>query len=194
MNYYEPLDISTKPLTLEGHTYLYYSKKLKNNGCNSFRITLDIDQHIDPAVSKFLSQHGLYIRFAELFYSAPNRTSLIHSDGSPDEYEIVDNMAKINFISGGADSVMNWYQPIVKKQYAATGKDNKFISFTPNEVKCIASKNISGYNIAQTGIPHNIVTRTQSRYCVSLTLAIKDMPPKMIPYDKMVSLIKDAPV
>lgn len=193
MDYYKPLAISTKPLTLEGHSHLYHSKKIGNNGRNGFRIPLVIDQHIDPAVSKFFNQYALYIRFAELFYSAPNRASLIHSDGNPNNYEIVNDMAKINFISGGEDSLMNWYQPIVKKQYTATGKDNKFISFAPNEVECIARHNISGYNIVQTGIPHNILTGSKSRYCVSLTLAIKNKTPKMIPYDTMVSLLRSTP-
>lgn len=122
MNYYESLDVSPKPLTLEGHSLLYHSKKIGNNGRNGFRLLLVISKHIDPAVSEFFDQFGLYIRFAELFYSAPHRMSLIHSDGNPDDYEIVNDMAKINFISGGEDSVMNWYQPKVKKQTVERGQ------------------------------------------------------------------------
>lgn len=193
MNYYEPLAISPKPLTLDGHADLYHAKKSKNNGQASFRLPLVINKHIDPAVSKFFNRCGLYIRAAELFYSAPYRESLIHSDGNPNDYEITNDMAKINFISGGEDSIMNWYQPLIEKPYTPTGQDNNFISYQPNEVTCVSSDTITGYNIVQTGIPHNITTKSKSRYCVSLTLAIKKQTPRMIPYATMVSLLTSTP-
>jgi hypothetical protein len=193
MNYYEPISVSPKPLTLEGHANLYHTKKSKSNGQASFRLPLIIEKHIDPAVSKFFNRRGLYIRAAELFYSAPYRESMIHSDGNPNDYEIINDMAKINFISGGEDSFMNWYQPKIEKPYTPTGKDNNFISFSPNEVMCVASDTITGYNIVQTGIPHNITTKSKSRYCVSLTLAIRNQAPKMIPYDTMISLLTSTP-
>jgi len=186
MSNYVKLSISPEPLTLAGITLMNYNKATV--GERHFRRLLDISNHIDPTVVTLLDQCNLYIRFAELFYTPANRNTLIHIDGEPNEYAIPGNMAKINFIGGGDDSLMNWYKPIVTKPYEATGR-NKFISFDAHEVNLVDSANLVGYNIAQTGIPHNITTHAQSRYCVSMTLAIKHKKPLMIPYESLVTLL-----
>jgi len=185
-NYFKKLNISPEPLTLAGIAYMNYNKAV--GGEKHFRVLLNVANHIEPTLVALLDQCNLYIRFAELFYTPANRNTMIHVDSEPDEYMIPDDMAKINFIGGGNDSLMNWYKPIVTKPYEATGR-NKFISFDAHEVNLVDSATLVGYNIAQTGIPHNITTRTQSRYCVSMTLAIKDKEPLMIPYELLVTLL-----
>lgn len=186
MNYHTALDISPEPFSQAGFDLMNYNKSLNPN--KHFRAFLNVSKHIRPEVVELLSRYNLIIRFIELFYTPANRASLIHIDGEPSAYMIPNNMAKINYIGGGEGSQMHWYQPIVHKQHKPT-EGNKFISFQPDEVTLVGSGNLTGYNIAQTGIPHNITTANNSRYCVSMTLSIKDETPKMIPYEMMVALL-----
>ena len=186
MTYHNPIHIPFEPLTLRGVAFMNYNKAL-NTG-KHFRALLDRATHINPEVNKLLDQCNLYIRFGELFYTPAYRTTLIHVDSEPDEYMVPGDMAKINYIGGGKGSLMHWYTTLKDKPYEPTGR-NKFISYEPHEVKLISSSNLVGYNIAQTGIPHNITTSNEARYCVSLTLAIKDETPKLIPYEMMVALL-----
>ena len=186
MTYYTSLDILPEPFGQSGLDLMNYHKSI--NPDRQFRLALNVSKHIRPELVELLDQCNLCIRFAELFCTPANRTSMIHIDGEPDAYMIPNNMAKINYIGGGEDSQMHWYQPIVHKPYVPTGR-NKFTSFQPNEVTLVGSSNLKGYNIAQTGIPHNITTANDSRYCVSMTLAIKGETPKMIPYEMMVALL-----
>ncbi len=178
MIFYTALDIEPEPLTPVGVAFMNYNKAVNRH----FRILLDVPKYIRPELVELLDQAGLHIRFAELFYTPADLATLIHIDGDPDEYTVSNNMAKLNYVGNGSGSMMHWYKPVVNKHYEPTGK-NKFISFEPNEVKLIKSVALSGYNIIQTGIPHNITTTSESRYCVSLTLALKDEKPKMLPYE-----------
>lgn len=191
MQYYTAIKINDHPLTNSAITMFEQAKITNNCGNKSFRLGLNVHNHINPTVLHLIDQHNLYIRFAELFYIPAHRTSLIHIDSEPNDYMIPGNMGKINFIDGGNDSLMHWYTPITEKEYVPTGTTgrNKFTSFEPNEVTCIASGNLLGYNIAQTGIPHNVTTNIETRYCVSLTMSIKHMEPKMIPYEILTTLL-----
>lgn len=186
MTYYTALDISPEPLTLNGIAYMNHHKAVHKD--RHFRALLNVSTHIKSEIVKLLDQCNLYIRFGELFYTPAYRTTLIHVDSEPDEYMVPGDMAKINYIGGGKGSLMHWYTTLKDKPYEPTGR-NKFISYEPHEVKLISSSNLVGYNIAQTGIPHNITTSNEARYCVSLTLAIKDETPKLIPYEMMVALL-----
>lgn len=188
MSHYTALAISLDPLTAKAHELLALTKDKNFQGNKSFRILLSKPDHINPNIVDLLDQHGLYIRFAELFYTTANRNALIHIDGRPDEYTTPGNMGKVNFISGGHDSVMNWYKPIVEKTYTPTNQ-NKYIGYESYEVECIESRNLMGYYIVQTGIPHNITTHTDSRYCVSMTLGLKNKEPLMIPYETLVTML-----
>jgi hypothetical protein len=186
MSYCTALDISPEPLSLEGHAFMNYFKATGPR--KHFRASLNVATHIRRELVELLDQHGLYIRFGELFYTPSNRITLIHVDSEPEEYMVPDNMAKINYIGGGKGSWMHWYKPILQKPYEPTGR-NKFISYQPNEVRSVGSSKLAGFNIVQTGIPHNITTTNEARYCVSLTLAIKGQPPKMIPYETLVTML-----
>lgn len=188
MTYHNPIHIPFEPLTHRGVAFMNYNKAL-NTG-KHFRALLDRATHINPEVNKLLDQYNLYIRFVELFYTPAYRTTLIHVDSEPDEYMVPGNMAKINFIGGGEDSLMHWYKPIIDKPYEATGR-NKFISYQPNEVTSVGSALLLDYNIVQTGIPHNITTTSKERYCISLTLAIKGQKPKMIPYELLSTMLSN---
>ena len=188
MNYHNAIHIPIEPLTRRGVNLLEYNKAM--NGGKYFRAFLDSAIHINPEVIKLLDQYNLFIRFVELFYTPANRNTLIHVESKPDEYMIPDNMAKINFIGGGEDSAMNWYKPIITKSYQETSL-NKFISYQPDEVVLVSSATLLNYNIVQTGIPHNITTKSKERYCVSLTLSFKGQTPKMIPYERLANTLND---
>jgi len=58
----------------------------------------------------FLAQRNLQVHLAEMFYNPPFRTSRIHIDALGGDY------SKINFVYGGAKSLMCWYRTDVVKE------------------------------------------------------------------------------
>lgn len=186
MSYYTALDIYPEPLTLDGIAYMNYHKAVNKN--QHFRSLLNVSKHVRSEIVELFDQCNLYIRFGELFYTPADCTTSIHIDSEPGDYMVPNNMAKINYVGGGKGSLMNWYETFRNKQYTPTGM-NKFISYRPYEVRLVGQGNLTGYNVTQTGIPHNVTTTAESRYCVSLTLAIKGEAPKLIPYELLASML-----
>jgi hypothetical protein len=110
---------------------------------------------------------NLKITDAEVFYVTPYIFNYIHTDSYGGDY------VKLNFVYGGKGSYMNWYKqkPNIIKQI-----DNNldYVSFNLSEVELIDSQQILCSSIVQAGIPHNVRTFGESRYCLSFVLCNLD--------------------
>jgi hypothetical protein len=187
MEYFCPIEIDLDPLTSRAKLWLEKTKKENFNGDKSFRLPLAVQLHINPALVDFYKQHNFFIKFAEIFYTAIHRESLIHSDGNPDNYSAPDNMGKINHVTGGNDSLMNWYQPRINKTFSRDNSPkNKYISYDIDEVECIHSAYLQGYNIVQVAPPHNVSNHVSQRICTSMTIRSMDQPNLMPTYQLLV--------
>jgi hypothetical protein len=138
-------------------------------------------------VISFFAERGLQVRGCELFYYPINFTSMIHTDGADSDYMILGNMAKINYISNCSSGVLNWYTPKSPTVSRRRANLNNYVSFTTNQVNLLYSKHLVGYNIVQTGIPHNVTTMGETRYTVSFT--VTDATNKLMPYEVLASKI-----
>lgn len=187
MGYFRPIEIETGPLTVEAHHWIEQTKKENFMGDKSFRLRLNIERHVNPALLEFLDKRNYFVRYGEIFYTAIDRESKIHSDGDPREYTASNDMAKINHIVGGRDSLMNWYQPKAKKEYQDDSQANsKYTFYEHSEVELVASAHLQGWNIVQVAPPHNIVNRITRRVCTSLTIRQKSSPDRMPTYQQLV--------
>ena len=178
---YTPFNFYQDPLSGDGLRKLNRNKLI--NEPNSFRILLDVAHDIHLNLQNFIRDKGLRIASAELFYYFPNSESIIHIDGESCKYIQPGDMAKLNYISGGRDSSVNWWRPLVEHKKIMAG--GRYIRFEPNEVELVDSHRLSGYNVVQTGIAHNVSVKTDSRYCVSLV--IFDERERFLPYQTMVN-------
>lgn len=187
MEYFCPIEIDLDPLTNRAKLWLEQTKKENFNGDKSFRLLLDVQKHINPALVDFYKQHNFFIKFAEIFYTTVHRESLIHSDGNPDNYSAHNDMGKINHVTGGNHSTMNWYRPHTDKPFDANSLlKNKYISYDISEVECIHRAYLQGYNIVQVAPPHNVSNHVSQRVCTSMTIRSIDQPDLMPTYQLLV--------
>jgi len=191
MELFRPFTLSYEALSALGHELLSITKSGQNDGKLPFRLLLNIEKHLDCNLLEHFKGLGLTARTAELFYYPPGVTSMIHIDGDEGNYIEPGNMAKINYISDSKDSQVFWYTPLIKKEGTIKGTPNKYMSFKKDEVQVVAGEHLTGYNIVQTGIPHNVKTRSETRYCVSIVFV--DNRNKFMPFEMMAEIVTGRP-
>jgi hypothetical protein len=115
----------------------------------------------------FIQKLNLKIVTAEIFYTLPFATTVIHLDRHGGDY------TKLNYIYGGKNSFMNWYKqkPNVVKEI---DKSKDYIAFVPDEVELIDKQSLPFSSIIQAGVPHNINNFSEKRYCLSLVISRMD--------------------
>jgi len=191
MGYFRQIEIELEPLTVRAHQWIEQTKRKNFMGNKSFRLRLNIERHINPALLEFLDKKNYFVRYGEIFYTAIDRVSAIHSDGDPTEYTVSNDMAKINHIAGGRESLMNWYRPKSTKDYQHNDQArSKYTLYEPSEVDLVASAALQGWNIVQVAPPHNIVNNITRRVCTSLTIRRKDNPDFMPTYQQLVRALR----
>jgi hypothetical protein len=113
----------------------------------------------DEIIEFFLSKD--IVVGSELFFVPPFINSTIHADE-------VGDIIKFNWIFGGKDSVMQWWQPKVEKPVVYTEHKSPTIRYTRNEVDLVHSATVKQPSMVQVGIPHNVKNKTENRWCVSV--------------------------
>lgn len=114
----------------------------------------------------FFSQLGLSIFMIELFHLRPYNNTTPHIDISRGD------AVKINWVFGGAGSTMNWYSelPWSKSKDKLSDADTNIIVFDHKHVRLIDRYELQGPTVVQTGIPHNITTAKEDRYCINVSV------------------------
>lgn len=129
---------------------------------------LDIDT-INEELIDFLYSKGIEIRAVELFYSQPDFNGGIHTDGSGDEG---DDVTKLNYIFGGANSLMNWYKinPDAKPNVMQTDKGTPYINYSNKDAEKIYTASVGFPSLVQVAVPHSVKNFEEPRYCVCLVI------------------------
>ena len=143
------------PVTIFKEQYTVHSFPL------SRRILLSPAMHINPDIIDIISDAGFYINLTELFYSPPGMISGIHSDLRGDD------ISKINWVIGGAESVFNWYKPASINPIQGS---NQYRAYTLDEVTLLDSTPLQTPSLIQAAIPHNVVNLSEPRWSVSLMI------------------------
>jgi len=165
--YFLNLDI---PLFKEGITFLDIPK-------TSIAI-IDKEKYLNEKIVKFFDSLDLTIFFVETFFKTPSKSGGIHIDAGGGDY------TKLNWVFGGGDSKMGWYEPIDKKfkPIFKTSAGTPYISYTRNQVTEIEKTVIKNPTLVQVGIPHNVFDVTEDRFCVSILFKnkINNQKPTMV--------------
>lgn len=123
-------------------------------------------EYVNPEIVKFFKQRNLVLLpYIEIFNSKPNYVGPIHVDVGHGDF------AKMNWVFGGKDSTMNWYEPTVSDKPVATTLGNRdYIYYDTTEVnhKLSHTIGIDRPSVVQVGVPHNSTNYSEHRYCVSL--------------------------
>jgi hypothetical protein len=123
-------------------------------------------EYVNPELVKFFKQRNLVLLpYIEIFSSELNYIGPIHVDVGHGDF------AKMNWVFGGKDSTMNWYEPIVSDKPVETTLGNRdYIHYDTAEVKHMHSQTIGidRPSVVQVGVPHNSTNYSEHRYCVSL--------------------------
>jgi len=116
----------------------------------------------------WLASIELQVFWLEIFYIAPNASHIIHCDGHE-----LDSKGKLNFIVGGDNSNMVWYQAkshdkIIKKISRA---NTSFLTIEQSNVIEIYQKKITGFNLVNVGEFHTVYNYSEDRYCLSIAIS-----------------------
>lgn len=138
---------------------------------NSLRSKYKRHNKIDPStintkIIDFFKNKNLQITLAESFYRMPEDIAVpnIHKDAPG-----LTDATKINWVYGGGDSVMNWYQPKVdniQTNTSAIGITYEY--YKRDDVELIHSQRVGFPSIVQVGLPHDISNITSDRLCISV--------------------------
>lgn len=114
---------------------------------------------------------GLTLIWSECFYTNPKQFTGIHVDHTTKDYVVANNdIAKLNFVFGGKDSVMLWYSPKVANHSFKVNRINStYISYTLDQVDLVHETVVGFPSLVQAGIPHNIKNGPEGRFCLSLS-------------------------
>ena len=115
----------------------------------------------------FLKDKNIYIYNIQTFSFAPHFVQPIHIDGNGG------NIAKINFLFGGAGSLMQWYRekPNMPHIFKKTPAGTLFQDFSHEQVELLESHTLKFPSLVQVGIPHHIINKDQHLICISILLA-----------------------
>jgi thioredoxin reductase len=118
-------------------------------------------------VDKLLATVGLEIQWLEVFYLGKNSDHSIHCDGHE-----LDDKAKINYVIGGTNSAMTWYEPVdeIKIQKKISPANTVYLSIDPKDVLEVDSTEIKGLYLVNVGRFHNVWNKNEDRYCLSASV------------------------
>ena len=131
---------------------------------------------VSPDFTHWLDSQGLVMTYPPLIFYTPNGQQCgIHIDG----FDITDR-ACVNFVLGGAGSLMHWYKlrpDIEVTEQITTQAGTPYTLYSPTQVDHVYSHAVKWPTIVQTGVPHNITNHTHSsRWCISCDISKKDNP------------------
>lgn len=140
--------------------------------------------HVDDLPINLLNyfrQRGLTVNWLEVFVLRPGVNHVIHTDGPE-----IDNKAKFNYVVGGTDSLMRWFESdptTVRPHTTRTGNSCLLAKGTP---KLIHQERVEGVNVVKVGILHDVINPTDLRLCLSIAL---DGEYGRLSYEELVDII-----
>lgn len=118
------------------------------------------DTIVSDDMFKFFDSLDLTIG-SEIFFTPPMAHTTIHADGHED-------IIKLNWIIGGAGSIMQWWKPRNENPIVYTEHNSPTIRYKISEVSLLHTAVIAQPSMVQVGIPHNILNSAEHRWCISL--------------------------
>lgn len=115
-------------------------------------------------LDKILANVGVRIRWVEVFYLNHYADHSIHCDGHE-----LDVKAKLNYVVGGKNSVMTWYECIddTKIEKRLSKANTIFLGTSNDNVVEVYSTPMQGFYLVNAGMFHNVWNKDDDRFCFS---------------------------
>ena len=154
--YYNQLDF---PVTITDKV-----SKYKAENRNQVRASKNM---LGAEVDKRLAAAGLEILWLEVFYLGKNSDHSIHCDGHE-----LDDKAKINYVIGGKNSVMTWYDPVdeIKIQKRTSPANTIYLGIDHKNTVETERTEMHGLYLVNVGRFHNVWNKDEDRYCLSAAI------------------------
>lgn len=132
----------------------------------------------------FLASKDIYIYNVQTFSLIPDYVQPIHIDGQGGD------IAKINFLFGGNDSLMQWYKekPGAPRVFNKTPAGTLYQDFSYDQVEILESCTLKFPSLVQVGIPHNLINKQEHLICISILLA--DINSNLVPVGQVKSKLE----
>ena len=129
----------------------------------------------------WLSSLNLVLGLTEVFLSIPGTYYGIHQD-----HDILTDFPKINWVFGKSTSYMNWYT-LKTTGVIYTEETGPYVVYAKEGVELLHSVELKSPSLVQAGVPHNITTLKDYRWCISTAYKRNN---KLLTYDDMVETLK----
>jgi hypothetical protein len=161
MTNYRALNFTFGPFRNDIDPYAFLNE-LHSAKENIKKINLDA---INEEFINLLSSLDLTINHVESFYKpASIGFSKAHID------VLGGDISKINWVFGGKDSTMNWFELLPGKEIIqnTTLIGTTYLSANEQDINLIDSCKLQSPSLVQVGILHNIINSVEDRFCVSV--------------------------
>lgn len=166
-----------QPITFDTITRLYPYKP----DFGRYALYKFLTSDITPEFMEILDVAELGIKHLQIFYRpgySADMNAFIHTDG----YDVIPDLAKINYVISGRGNIMKWWRPlsntVLDKHRFKTEIGSKYLRFDEHECELLDQQDLAGLYVVNAGIPHSITMTNASidnpRICVSITPTIKN--------------------
>jgi len=156
----------------------------KTDQRNHIRAPKDI---MGVELNNILLTVGIKLFWVEAFYLGKDADHTIHCDGHE-----LDDKAKLNYIIGGQDSVMTWYEPIDnnKIEKRLSKANTIYLGINTDDVVETFSIHMQGFYLVNVGKFHNVWNKDDDRYCLSACL-IDSVNGRRLSFTELQNRLKD---
>lgn len=179
-NYFTKLSLDIPVFNQEPDLDILVSK-YQNNFTHYVVNQLDLHQEL----FRLFDQLNLIIDSAEVFYIPKFYQLPIHNDGGN-----YCDFFKINWIYFGLQSCMQWFEVKGEPQVVRHNAGFDINTYKLDQSNLIYSAQLTGPNLLQVGVPHNVVTQYQERLCLSIVPKQKN-PNKLLTYQEGLSIFSN---
>ena len=145
--------------------------------------------YLNPELVDYLSKRNLLISQLDIIYCDSGQSHPIHVDYPHVKSYIAGDYVRLNWIYGGSDSEMSWYE---LKDSAK--QDNQSLiarKYNENDVNKIHSQNILGTQLVQVGIPHTVKTGVERRYAICCDISSRKISPSRVTMADALRIFQD---
>lgn len=128
---------------------------------------------LNPELANYLSERNLQVSLIDIFYCNPGQSHPIHVDQPHVKNFIEGDYVRLNWIYGGLDSEMSWYE--LKDTVNKVNRNQvAHMIYDASNVNKVHSQNILGTQIVQVGVPHTVKAGSERRYAICCDISRKD--------------------
>ena len=132
---------------------------------NQIRVPKEI---LGADIETILHNVGVKVEWAEVFFLGNGADHTIHCDGHE-----LDDKAKLNYVVGGKDSLMTWYDGVEpsKVEKRTSPANTLYLGLNTDQITPSFSRTMEeGFYLVHVGMFHNVWNKDEDRYCLSAAL------------------------